>query len=246
MSGKLKLIRLISLFIVAGIAVWFCFPALQMTKQLAQAKILDKKFTVADRVEQFAPAARGRLEPHFQSAQMAWPPEQMVLIGLKNERRLELYAAGKDGKYKFIRDYPFTAFSGQLGPKLQEGDRQIPEGIYRIESLNPNSLYHLSLRVDYPNEFDRAQGRKDGRSNLGGDIMIHGRASTIGCIPVGDPAIEELFVLAAQTGINNIKVIITPVDFRTSKLPPDMPEIPAWSGELYAQIARELGQFRKE
>ncbi len=246
MSGKLKLIRIISLFIAAGIAVWFCFPALEMTKLFAQAKMLDKKFTVEDRVEQFAPAARGRLEPHFRAAQIAWPPEQIVLVGLKNEQRIELYAAGKDSKYRFIRAYPFTAFSGKLGPKLKEGDKQIPEGVYGIESLNPNSLYHLSLRVDYPNEFDRAQGRKDGRSNLGGDIMIHGRAVTIGCIPVGDPAIEELFVLAAQTGVKNIKVIISPVDFRTSKLPPGMPEIPAWSGELYAQIARELAAFKRE
>jgi murein L,D-transpeptidase YafK len=64
--------------------------------------------------------------------------------------------------------------SGGLGPKLGAGDRQGPERIYAIESLNPNSLFHLSMRLNYPNEFDQMRAKQDGRSDLGGDIMIHG------------------------------------------------------------------------
>ncbi len=216
-----------------------------MAGQLAKIKMAEKKFTIDDRLEQFAPGAVARLKPYFDRAQIAWPPAQIVLVGLKNERVLELYASGPDGKFKFIRSYPFTAFSGKSGPKLKEGDEQIPEGIYKIVSLNPNSLYHLSLRVDYPNEFDQRMAKLDGRVNLGGDIMIHGRSVTIGCIPVGDTAIEELFVIAAKTGVKNIKVIISPVDFRKEKIPEKMTDVPAWTAALYAQIAQELAEFNK-
>lgn len=73
-----------------------------------------------------------------------------------------------------IKSYPILAASGSIGPKLRESDMQVPEGVYQIESLNPNSQFHLSLRVNYPNEFDREQARIDGRAQLGGDIMIHG------------------------------------------------------------------------
>ena len=69
-------------------------------------------------------------------------------------------------------------------------DGQIPEGIYGIGYLNPNSSYYFSLKVTYPNASDRARAKADGRTNLGGDIMIHGQAVTIGCVPVGDDAID--------------------------------------------------------
>ena len=84
------------------------------------------------------------------------------------------------------------SMSGRLGPKLKEGDRQVPEGLYRVESLNPNSRYHLSLRVNYPNEQDKSYGRLDGRNNLGTDIMIHGKDCSIGCLAMGDPSCDFL------------------------------------------------------
>ena len=90
-----------------------------------------------------------------------------------------------------MRTFPFQGFSGTLGPKLREGDGQIPEGLYRIEYLNPNSSYHLSLKIDYPNAFDREKGRSDGRERLGYDIFIHGKSVTVGCIPIGDEAIGQ-------------------------------------------------------
>ena len=76
-------------------------------------------------------------------------------------------------------EYPILAASGVLGPKLREGDKQVPEGIYGAEALNPNSKFHLSIRLNYPNTFDRRMAQSDGRTQLGGDIMIHeiGRAS---------------------------------------------------------------------
>jgi murein L,D-transpeptidase YafK len=153
---------------------------------------------------------------------------------------LEIYARSGTNDFNFIRAYPVRAASGVAGPKLREGDRQVPEGIYKIELLNPNSSYHLSLRVGYPNDFDRAQARKENRTKLGGDIMIHGAAVSIGCLAMGDETAEDLFVLAADTGIEHIKVIFSPVDFRAGKSVPKDVKLPDWTPTLYAEIRTNL------
>jgi hypothetical protein len=140
----------------------------------------------------------------------------------------------------FIKSYPVLAASGELGPKLREGDRQVPEGLYGIESLNPNSRFHLALRVDYPNEDDRSRAALDGRSQLGGDIMIHGDDVSIGCLAMGDVAAEEFFVVAAEAGWRNGRVLISPVDFRLRTLPSDFVPAASWVDELYGRIRTEL------
>lgn len=199
---------------------------------------MNKRKTVAERLEQYGEAARRRLLPHFQAAGVPYPPARMTLVGLKSERRLELYAAAPGGPLRFIRSYPFTAASGELGPKLRQGDNQVPEGLYRVELLNPNSLYHLSLRVNYPNAFDKARAAEEERTDLGGDIMIHGNEVSIGCIAIGDEGIEEVFTAAAQTGIEKLSVIISPVDARRAPMPAT--KKPFWLPGLYAQVAAEL------
>lgn len=203
------------------------------------------KQTVRDRVEQYTSEVNRRLSPAFRAARVSYPPKQLVLVGLKQERALEVYAAGEDGKFKLIKSYRILAASGKLGPKLREGDNQVPEGIYEIESLNPNSLYHLSLRISYPSKFDRTQAKQDGRKDLGGDIMIHGGAASIGCIAVGDEAAEELFVLAEVTGLKNIVVILSAVDFRMRKLPADYTPPQPWVQTLYRDIAASLKNLSK-
>lgn len=216
------------------------FGSLTLVLLAAYAATSLTKKTIEERVKQYGPAARARLEPHFKKATLAYPPARLVLVGIKDERRLELHAAGTDGKLRFVRDYRVLGASGELGPKLREGDRQVPEGIYPIESLNPNSRFHLSLRVGYPNAFDRAKGQLDGRDRLGGDIMIHGSNVSIGCLAMGDEAAEDLFVLAADTGLKNTSVILTPVDFRRGKSVPKDARLPAWASELYSQIQTNL------
>jgi murein L,D-transpeptidase YafK len=143
----------------------------------------------------------------------------------------------------FIRGYPILAASGTAGPKLREGDNQVPEGIYQIESLNPNSAYHVSLRLNYPNAFDREQARNDGRTQLGGDIMIHGKAVSIGCVAIGDPAAEDIFTLAHDTGVKNITAVCTPVDFRKQSGAPRASTLPPWSSKLYAQLQSALSEL---
>jgi murein L,D-transpeptidase YafK len=138
-----------------------------------------------------------------------------------------------------VRSYPIRAASGVLGPKLRQGDRQVPEGLYRIELLNPNSRFHVSLRVNYPNQFDRRMAVSEGRARLGGDIMIHGNRVSIGCLAMGDAAAEDLFVLAADTGLQRIDVILAPVDLRYRPRPAT-PDLPGWISTLYADIRAAL------
>ena len=201
------------------------------------------KKTVQDRLEQFGPQARVRLKPYFDATQVSYPPARLTLVGLKDERILEVYAGSANQKVRFIRSYPIFAASGVPGPKLREGDQQVPEGIYAIESLNPNSSYHLSLRIGYPNAFDREQAAREGRTNLGGDIMIHGGAASVGCLAMGDEASEDLFVLAADTGLTNITVILSPVDFRKRRSVPDSGAVPAWTASLYQAIQSNLNEL---
>lgn len=196
--------------------------------------------TVADRIEQYGNRARKRLGPFFADANVAYPPERFLLAGFKQERTLELYAAGPGQELVFVRSYPVLAASGELGPKLREGDRQVPEGLYRIESLNPNSRFHLSLRVNYPNAYDRARGSEDGRSDLGGDIMIHGNAVSIGCLAMGDVAAEELFILAAEAGWQDARIVLSPVDFRRTELPAGFQPPTPWTEELHREIRDQV------
>jgi hypothetical protein len=193
--------------------------------------------TIASVVKRYGPAARARLKPHFARAGVSYPPKKIALLVFKRERRVSLWVDGR-----FIRAYPILAASGHAGPKLRQGDYQVPEGVYRIEWLNPASSYHLSMKVSYPNAFDRQQAAIDHRTRLGGDIFIHGKNVSIGCIALGDPAIEEVFTLAADTGIQRIRVIIAPNDLRVAGAA--MAEnTPLWVAGLYRTIAAALAEF---
>ncbi|MEO5344881.1 MAG: L,D-transpeptidase family protein [Magnetococcus sp. YQC-9] len=195
-------------------------------------------------VEIYNESVRTRLKRDFKLAGLPYPSSRLALLGFKKERRLELWGADASGPMKFIKSYPFTAFSGELGPKRRQGDKQIPEGIYRITFLNPNSNYHLSMKLDYPNEFDRAMADSERRGQLGGDIFIHGDSESVGCIALGDRAIEELFVLTAWAGMENVQVIVAPYDLRRDKEIRPQNRIP-WTRELYANLQNSLAAFRE-
>ncbi len=192
--------------------------------------------TVRHVLARAGPSVDERLAPRFRAAGVTYPPRDIVLLALKKERVLELWASDGDAA-RHIRSYPVLGASGVTGPKLRQGDRQVPEGVYRIISLNPNSSYHLSLKLDYPNAYDRARALEEGRTRLGGEIFIHGGRASIGCLAMGDEAAEDLFILSVRTGIENVTVIIAPVDFRLHDhreyVIGDLP----WTAELYEQLA---------
>ena len=165
-------------------------------------------------------------------------PQKLSILAFKEERQLEVWDSSQE-KPVLLKTFPFTAFSGTLGPKLREGDGQIPEGLYKIEYLNPNSSYHLSMKINFPNAFDRRKARKEKRTRPGTNIFIHGKAVTIGCIPIGDSAIEELFYIVSKTGKKNVDVIISPYDMRLGIKKLEIPNI-IWEDELYEKIKSQL------
>ena len=207
--------------------------------------------TVASRLAQYGDAARARLADDFAAAAVPYPPAALTLVAIKDAARVEVWAR-RDAGWAWITDYPVLAASGGAGPKLREGDGQVPEGVYAIDWLNPRSAYHLSMHVDYPNAVDRARAATDGRAALGGEIMIHGRDVSIGCLAMGDPAIEELFTLVADTGLwhdgdrarPRVRVIIAPTDLRDHGLAPPA-DAPGWTRDLYRDLEAALAPFRR-
>lgn len=137
---------------------------------------------------------------------------KLFIRSFKKEGELELWAfSGSLGKYILLKTYTICENSGDLGPKREQGDFQVPEGIYYIDRFNPFSSFYLSLGLNYPNKSDRTLGVK---SNLGGDIFIHGSCVTIGCIPIEDEFIKELYLIsvyAKNGGQKNIPVHLFPV-----------------------------------
>ncbi len=180
----------------------------------------------------------------FAKAGVNYPPQEIALLAFKQEREIQLWAQDEDHQaWQYIYTYPLTAFSGRLGPKLKEHDRQIPEGVYRLTTLNPFSSMHLSMMINYPNSFDRLQASKDGRRNLGSNIFLHGKSLSVGCLAVGDKAIDQLFLLVHRVGLSHVQMIIAPNDLRQSKPATSTFAQPRWLPELYKQIGQALNQF---
>lgn len=196
--------------------------------------------TAEERVARYQQAANRRLGAKLYRAGFPEYPYYLSFVAIKDSARLEIYARdSQDARWAFVTNYPILAMSGELGPKLVQGDKQVPEGRYRVLSLNPNSAFHLALRLNYPNEWDRARAQEDGRGKLGGDIMIHGTDRSAGCLAMGDPAAEDLFVAAYHA--RQVDVLICPHDFREdSRLPRHGP---AWTTRLYRELREELRAY---
>lgn len=137
----------------------------------------------------------------------------------KQEEVLELWAKSKTGKiYSHITDYKICSSSGQLGPKRKQGDGQTPEGFYYINRFNPYSNFYLSLGINFPNQADL---KVVGNTNPGGDIFIHGNCVTIGCVPITDDKIKELYIFAIEAkshGQSKIPVHIFPCKMTETKM----------------------------
>jgi len=118
--------------------------------------------------------------------------DPVFIRAFKEERELELYVKNRaTGKFDLFRKYPIVAASGDLGPKLAEGDGQVPEGFYAVSkrAMNPNSKYHLAFNIGYPNDYDRSLNR------TGSAIMVHGSNVSIGCLAMTNEKIEEIYAL---------------------------------------------------
>ncbi len=147
-----------------------------------------------------------------------WPVRFIFLRAFKLEKRLEVWVKNDPVEpFQLFKSYKVCATSGTFGPKRREGDKQIPEGFYYINEFKPNSNYHLALGLNYPNSSDQ---KKSDPIKPGGDIYIHGNCVTIGCLPMTDEIIDELYYLASvakNEGQDFIPVHIFPYRFDYQK-----------------------------
>ena len=122
------------------------------------------------------------------------PDAPILLRVFKQESELEVWKRGPSGKYAMLKSFPICKWSGKLGPKQQQGDRQAPEGFYTIRpaQMNPLSSYYLSFNLGYPNAYDRAYGR------TGKHLMVHGACSSAGCYSMTDEYIADIYALARE------------------------------------------------
>jgi len=158
------------------------------------------------------------LRQEFIVAGLQWPARQMYIRSFKYDSQLEVWVRSTSSEsFKLFKTYKVCAMAGSLGPKRMEGDYQVPEGFYYINEFNPKSSYHLSLGINYPNASDKVLSDL---TRPGGEIYIHGSCLTVGCIPIQNNQIEELYILAAHAktqGQDFIPVHIFPIKFNNKK-----------------------------
>src|SRR5215469_739471 len=151
-----------------------------------------------------------------------------ILIRLfKQEAELEVWKQNRSGKFELLKTYPICRWSGDLGPKVREGDRQAPEGFYSISpaQMNPQSAYYLSFNTGYPNAYDRALG------HTGSELMVHGDCSSRGCYAMTDEQIAEIYALGRESFFGGQKAFqfqaypfrMTPLNFARHRNNPNMP-----------------------
>jgi murein L,D-transpeptidase YafK len=158
------------------------------------------------------------LRKQFAAKSIAWPAKFVYIRSFKYDGQLEVWVKNnRKDPYQLFKSYRVCALAGTLGPKRMEGDYQVPEGFYYINEFNPNSSYYLSLGINYPNLSDRVLSDS---LRPGGDIYIHGSCVTVGCIPVTDQQIDEIYIMAAYAKANGqdyIPVHIYPIRFNNKR-----------------------------
>ncbi len=169
----------------------------------------------SERADRAAERVTPLLQPLLQQAQ-AQLGSAVFLRAFKLEGEMELWVQGNAG-WRLLKTYPICAWSGQLGPKLAQGDRQTPEGIYSVgqRQLNPASSYHLSFNLGYPNAYDRHHRR------TGDYLMVHGDCVSIGCYAMTHAGIEEIYTLVAAAlagGQRRVAVHLFPFRLEAAKL----------------------------
>ena len=158
------------------------------------------------------------LKKQFASQGLQWPPKQIYVRSFKYDSQLEVWARNDSKEaYKLFKTYKVCALSGSLGPKRIEGDYQVPEGFYYINEFKPKSEFHLALGLNYPNASDELLSDS---LKPGGDIYIHGNCITVGCIPLQNDPMEEVYILATfakNSGMDFIPVHVFPVRYNVPK-----------------------------
>lgn len=191
-------------------------------EQLRNERVLDARI-----------ATRFNIKRLFHERGLRYPAAEVYLRIFKRERSLELWVRPTgDSAFSLLKTYAICALAGELGPKTRQGDSQVPEGFYSVDFFNPNSEYHLSLHIDYPNQRDRLTSTAD---DLGGDIYIHGGCNSEGCLALTDDGIRELYWVAVEAravGQQRLPVHIFPARLEEQDL-----------HALETAFSAELGRF---
>lgn len=180
------------------------------------------------------------LKKQFINQKLVWPPKQIYIRSFKYDSQLEVWVrSSSEEDFTLFKTYKVCALAGTLGPKRMEGDYQVPEGFYYVSKFNPRSEYHLALGLNYPNESDKLLSDS---LKPGGGIYIHGSCVTVGCIPITDAQIEELYLLAANAKNNGqdfIPVHVFPIRYNKAqsieyfnKIAKDNTDIKSFAGKL--------------
>ncbi len=133
---------------------------------------------------------------------ITWRGGEVLIRVFKHEKELEVWVH-KENRYQLIKTYKVCALSGKFGPKRYEGDLQVPEGIYEVIKLNPHSNYHKSIKINYPNKSDSLLSSYPKK---GGEIYIHGKCVSVGCVAIGDVAIDELYNIVNQSPRTSVHI----------------------------------------
>ncbi len=180
------------LFSVCFFLFSICFTA----PAIGQSNFSESVIKMSSKVQDVYGKVEDQLKAEFVKQQLTWPAQQMYLRSFKYDRQLEVWVKGAPNEaFKLFKTYKVCMQSGTMGPKRMEGDYQVPEGFYYINEFNPNSAYHLSLGLNYPNSSDRILSDAN---RPGSAIYIHGNCVSTGCIAISDAPIEELFALASS------------------------------------------------
>jgi murein L,D-transpeptidase YafK len=217
----------------------FCLLLCFYSASKAQSNFFEKQLTYP-RVAAAYKLKKEQLKNQALAKGLIWPIHQLYIRSFKYDSQLEVWARNNsDESFVLFKTYKVCALSGSLGPKRVEGDYQVPEGIYYINEFNPKSQFHLSLGLNYPNAADKINS---GFQNPGNEIYIHGTCTTVGCIPIQNEQMEELYLLAAlanSSGQSFIPVHIFPIKFNNPKGQSVLQKQTA-KDDRYNELARQL------
>lgn len=199
-------------------AVIFLFLSILFYKlSFSQNSFAEPKKT-SPKVAEIFSSVEDTIRKQFAAKGLQWPAKFVYIRSFKYDANLEIWVKNEaKDPYKLFKTYKVCMQSGTMGPKRLQGDYQVPEGCYYINEFNPNSNYHLALGLNYPNASDRILSDS---LRPGGDIYIHGSCVSVGCIPVTDKQIEEIYIItsyAKNNGQDFIPVHVFPIKYDQKK-----------------------------
>ncbi len=220
--------------LIFGIAFGVWSLTSHTSKTPTSEKLLDK------RVKSLIPRVEKRLKKAFVQKNLSYPPYHVTVLYIKDQKKVYVYAGDSASDTRFVQQYEVLASIGSGLPKRTANDNQFPEGIYPLKDASvARDPKYISLRIDYPNEFDQAIAEREKIKILPTDIVIHGTSTTTRGLAIGNSAIEELFVLAANGVTKEYRFVFVPTDLREQRRE-KLVDSPPWLEELDRILLLEM------